>query len=69
MVAEKDLESYVAQGYVVGRGKIAVRGKQGKSTWINNGIESKMLREDKALILLEQGWVRGRLALNKKHST
>ncbi len=69
MVVEKDLEEYLAKGYVEGRGKIAVRGKQGKSTWVNNGIESKMLREDKALILLEQGWVRGRLALNTKHST
>ena len=35
-----------------------------KYMWVNNGIVSKMLQEDKASILLEQGWVPGRLKIN-----
>lgn len=68
LVYHEELEKFITQGYELGRGEgLKKRGEQGKSLWINNGTESKMLREDKALLLLNQGWSRGRLSLKKEN--
>ena len=66
MVYQDELDNYLNEGYQEGRGEsLKKRGRQGKSYWVNNGTESKMLREDKALELLEQDWVKGRLSIKK----
>ena len=64
-IFQEDLISFETQGWHRGRTMEPFR-KQGKSYWINNGTDSKMLRETKAKEFVATGcWVYGRLPLTK----
>lgn len=61
MIFKDELDTYISQGWIKGRGKFT-----SNSFWINNGSENKRVKEEEIEDYTNIGWKRGKL--NRKNT-